>query len=100
MFCNDCGANNPDTAKFCSQCGKPLLTAAPSSSGPSSANAPLSTAPVKPPPNSPQTAAAPSTAAINPLWPKIVDKHSARFASVEGLLASMVGIGLTVEASH
>lgn len=24
MFCNYCGAPNPDDGKFCSQCGKPL----------------------------------------------------------------------------
>src|SRR5437016_2739330 len=99
MFCNDCGTSNPATAKFCSQCGTLLLTAAPSSAGPPSAHAPLSTAPVEPPPNPPQAAAAPA-AAINPLWPQIVDEHSARFASGEGVLASMVAIGLTVEASH
>jgi hypothetical protein len=48
MFCNDCGASNPDSAKFCSQCGKPLLIVAPGSAGPSPATAPLSTAPVEP----------------------------------------------------
>ena len=100
MFCNDCGTSNPDAAKFCNQCGKSLLTVAPSSAWPSSANAPLSSTPVEPLPKPPQTAQARSATAINPLWPKIVDERSARFASGEGLLASLVAIGLTVEASH
>lgn len=37
MFCNYCGASNPDDGKFCSQCGKPLAsmtTPAPQSSVP------------------------------------------------------------------
>jgi hypothetical protein len=34
------------------------------------------------------------------LWPKIVNGHSARYAAGEGLLASLVAIGPTVEASH
>ena len=32
MFCPACGAENEDTAGFCSQCGKPLPHAEPSSS--------------------------------------------------------------------
>ncbi|MFB0921617.1 MAG: zinc ribbon domain-containing protein [Oscillospiraceae bacterium] len=33
MFCNYCGQKNPDGAKFCSNCGKPLnCTEAPTSS--------------------------------------------------------------------
>lgn len=29
MFCNYCGANNPDNSNFCSHCGKRLSTQAP-----------------------------------------------------------------------
>jgi pSer/pThr/pTyr-binding forkhead associated (FHA) protein len=28
-FCTSCGTRNPDDARFCSQCGSPLLAAAP-----------------------------------------------------------------------
>ncbi|MBI2681611.1 MAG: zinc ribbon domain-containing protein, partial [Acidobacteriales bacterium] len=24
MFCNQCGNNNPDTSRFCNNCGQPL----------------------------------------------------------------------------
>jgi hypothetical protein len=54
-----------------------------------------------PPPKRPQSATPPSIASINPLWPKIVDQQSAIYASAgEGLLASLVAIGVTLEASH
>lgn len=29
MFCNTCGASNPDAGRFCSQCGKPLASPRP-----------------------------------------------------------------------
>jgi pSer/pThr/pTyr-binding forkhead associated (FHA) protein len=32
-YCTNCGSANPDDARFCSQCGKPLVSAAASSTG-------------------------------------------------------------------
>ncbi len=54
MFCNECGVSNPDTAKFCSGCGRPMQSAAHAEN---------------PPPASPLHAPAPASA-IPPLKPR------------------------------
>ena len=47
MFCNECGAQNPDTNQFCRNCGKPLKHHPPAAA-PAAAAAPAP-APVSPP---------------------------------------------------
>ena len=34
MFCSNCGKENPDTAKFCAGCGKPIAEAAATAAAP------------------------------------------------------------------
>ena len=43
-FCTACGTQNPDDARFCSQCGTRLVTASPATSAPSSEPSEESTA--------------------------------------------------------
>ncbi len=38
MFCNDCGAVNPDGAKFCNKCGKAITAANPPNDSPPAAS--------------------------------------------------------------
>jgi WD40 repeat protein len=67
MFCNYCGAPNPDTASFCSACGKPVVR-------PARAVAPTAapSAPLMPP-----TSAAEATAAAEARNPASPDAASA-----------------------
>ena len=60
MFCNECGTQNPDTNRFCKNCGKPLPRRQPAAQ-PAVPPAPAPAAPVAPLPL-PVTAAAPAPA--------------------------------------
>jgi hypothetical protein len=53
MFCGECGTENPDTNRFCKNCGKPLRNPQPGGvAAPMAAAAPASQVPeVKPPRN-------------------------------------------------
>jgi TM2 domain-containing membrane protein YozV len=59
MFCSNCGKENPDTAKFCAGCGKPIAEAA--AAAPPAQQTIINMAPT------PQAApAAPAAAGISP----------------------------------
>jgi hypothetical protein len=66
MFCGECGTQNPETNRFCKNCGKPLKNA-----GTGSAPGVASAAPV----STPAPAAAPDTVQQSPVF---VGKKPAR----------------------
>jgi len=85
MYCNHCGAHNPDDAGFCSKCGKAVSDAAP-------AAAAAPPAAVRP--------AVPRPAPVNPkgfVFPKvsaseISDLESARAHTMAGFAAAIFGV--------
>jgi TM2 domain-containing membrane protein YozV len=60
MFCSNCGKENPNTAKFCAGCGKPIAEAA----APAAAPAQQTIINMAPPPQA--AYAAPAAAGISP----------------------------------
>jgi TM2 domain-containing membrane protein YozV len=60
MFCSNCGKENPNTAKFCAGCGKPIAEAA----APAAAPAQQTIINMAPPPQA--APAAPAAAGISP----------------------------------
>jgi len=64
MFCNECGAQNPDTNQFCRNCGKPLKHHAPAAA-PQAAAAPI---PPQPAPAPAYQPAAPPAGAPKRAW--------------------------------
>lgn len=55
-FCSQCGTSNPDGARFCQSCGKPMPSTSPSAGAPGTPGAPPSPPPAQsytPPPTQP-----------------------------------------------
>lgn len=67
MYCIKCGANNPDVADFCHNCGKELFRSDPRSAGVVSSVAPTSAIPESPTRASESATAKPSTSSNPPV---------------------------------
>jgi TM2 domain-containing membrane protein YozV len=74
MFCSNCGKENPNTAKFCAGCGKPIAEAA----APAAAPAQQTIINMAPPPQA--APAAPAAAGVSP-----------KSRTVTGVLAFFLG---------
>ncbi len=69
MFCIHCGANLPDNAQFCHNCGKPVGPAVSQGGAPSQKTAPADTANAPQPQPQPAPEAAPRSAPLPPQVP-------------------------------
>jgi len=87
MFCGECGTQNPDTNKFCKNCGKPLVRRQPAEQPP---QIPVTSPAVQPAPV-PAAAAQPlvATAASAPA-PAAVPRRSKNWLGFLSLLLSIL----------
>jgi len=91
MFCNECGAQNPDTNQFCKNCGKPLKHHPPAAA-PAAAAAPAPVPQPAPAPGFPP--AQPVVPAMAPAAPAAVPKRRWNLLGIVSLIVGLLSWGI------
>jgi len=91
MFCNECGAQNPDTNQFCRNCGKPLKHHTPAAA-PQAAAAPIPPRPAPAPAYQPAQAV--PAAAVPAALPAAAPKRAWNLLGIASLLTGILSWGI------
>jgi type III secretory pathway component EscS len=102
MYCNRCGAHNPDDAHFCAKCGAAVKaeTASAPAATPPPPHAPAAHAAASTPPATPSIGRTGAPAPVDPkgfVFPTmsmsdILDRQTARAHTMAGFVAAILGI--------